>query len=339
MPVALAGRDVLGLAQTGTGKTAAFALPIIQRLMGGARGVPRALVVSPTRELAEQTRQVFESLGEGTGVHAMSVYGGVTTKSQVKALRSVRPEVLVACPGRLLDLMGQGAVMLGAIEILVLDEADQLFDMGFIASIKRIAAALPPRRQTMLFSATFPAEIKALAKQFQRDPERIEIGERRPAATVRHFVRSVDQADKYEMLRSVLSDIGSGKALVFTRTKHRAKKLALQLSKAGYDATSLQGNLSQSQREKSMESFRDGRSSIMVATDIAARGIDVSEISHVINFDVPDTAEAYTHRIGRTGRMSRAGVALTFVTPEDRQMLRAIEKAVGEPLKAFALAV
>jgi len=339
IPAILEGRDVLGLAQTGTGKTAAFALPILQRLIGGDRCVRRVLVISPTRELAEQTHQTFETLGRNTGFRSMSIFGGVTAKSQIKILKGVMPGIVVACPGRLLDLMGQGYVDLRAIEILVLDEADQMFDMGFLPSIKKIIAALPRLHQTLLFSATLPSEIRTLAKQFQRDPVRVEIGDSKPVETVSHFISPVSQADKYEALRSVLTGVaqGEGQALIFTRTKHRAKKLALQLTNAGYGATSLQGNLSQGQRDKAMSSFRSGRTKIMVATDIAARGIDITQISHVINFDIPDTPEAYTHRIGRTGRMLRKGIALTFVTPEDKQVLKAIERFIGAPIERMAL--
>lgn len=333
IPAILEGRDVLGLAQTGTGKTAAFALPILQKLIGGNRCVRRVLVISPTRELAEQTHQTFERLGKDTGFRSMSIFGGVTAKSQIKILKGIMPEIVVACPGRLLDLMGQGYVDLRAIEILVLDEADQMFDMGFLPSIKKIISALPRNHQTLLFSATLPSEIRSLAKQFQIDPVRVEIGDSKPVETVSHFISSVNQGDKYEALRSVLTTVNEGQALIFTRTKHRAKKLALQLTNAGYGATSLQGNLSQGQRDKAMSSFRSGRTKIMVATDIAARGIDITQISHVINFDIPDTPEAYTHRIGRTGRMMRKGIALTFVTPEDRSVLKAIERFIGSPIK------
>jgi ATP-dependent RNA helicase RhlE len=342
IPATLAGKDVLGLAQTGTGKTAAFALPIFQRLIGGERCVIRALVISPTRELAEQTHQAFEMLGKDTGFRSMSMYGGVTVKSQVKTLKGRMPEIVVACPGRLLDLMGQGFVDLRSVETLVLDEADQMFDMGFMPSIKKIIAALPRAHQTLLFSATLPQEIRALAKQYQRDPVRVEIGNSKPVETVSHYVSSMGQNDKYEALRSVLvDDWGSsgpgGQTLVFTRTKHRAKRLAQQLTNSGFAATSLQGNLSQGQREKAMANFRSGRAAIMVATDIAARGIDITKISRVINFDIPDTPEAYTHRIGRTGRMERKGVALTFVTPEDSSVLRQIERFIGAPIERMSL--
>ena len=342
IPATLAGKDVLGLAQTGTGKTAAFALPIFQRLLGGERCVVRALVISPTRELAEQTHQAFEMLGKDTGFRSMSMYGGVTVKSQVKTLKGRMPEIIVACPGRLLDLMGQGFVDLRSVETLVLDEADQMFDMGFMPSIKKIIAALPRAHQTLLFSATLPQEIRTLAKQYQRDPVRVEIGNSKPVETVSHYVSSMGQNDKYEALRSVLvDDWGSngpgGQTLVFTRTKHRAKRLAQQLANSGFSATSLQGNLSQGQREKAMANFRSGRAAIMVATDIAARGIDITKISRVINFDIPDTPEAYTHRIGRTGRMERKGVALTFVTPEDSSTLRQIERFIGAPIERMSL--
>ena len=342
IPATLAGKDVLGLAQTGTGKTAAFALPIFQRLIGGERCVIRALVISPTRELAEQTHQAFEMLGKDTGFRSMSMYGGVTVKSQVKTLKGRMPEIIVACPGRLLDLMGQGFVDLRSVETLVLDEADQMFDMGFMPSIKKIIAALPRAHQTLLFSATLPQEIRTLAKQYQRDPVRVEIGNSKPVETVSHYVSSMGQNDKYEALRSVLvDDWGSngpgGQTLVFTRTKHRAKRLAQQLANSGFSATSLQGNLSQGQREKAMANFRSGRAAIMVATDIAARGIDITKISRVINFDIPDTPEAYTHRIGRTGRMERKGVALTFVTPEDSSVLRQIERFIGAPIERMSL--
>ena len=333
---------MLGLAQTGTGKTAAFALPIFQRLLGGERCVVRALVISPTRELAEQTHQAFEMLGKDTGFRSMSMYGGVTVKSQVKTLKGRMPEIIVACPGRFLDLMGQGFVDLRSVETLVLDEADQMFDMGFMPSIKKIIAALPRAHQTLLFSATLPQEIRTLAKQYQRDPVRVEIGNSKPVETVSHYVSSMGQNDKYDALRAVLvDDWGSngpgGQTLVFTRTKHRAKRLAQQLANSGFSATSLQGNLSQGQREKAMANFRSGRAAIMVATDIAARGIDITKISRVINFDIPDTPEAYTHRIGRTGRMERKGVALTFVTPEDSSTLRQIERFIGAPIERMSL--
>jgi len=337
IPAVLEGRDLLGLAQTGTGKTAAFVLPMLQRLMKGPRGKLRALILSPTRELAEQTHTTIGLLGRQTGLRSLTIYGGVSARPQIQALKA-GAEIAVACPGRLLDLMSQGAVRLDAIEMVVLDEADRMFDMGFLPDIRRIMGALPSRRQTLLFSATMPAEIRKLAQDFLHRPVTVEIGISRPAETVSHAVYPVEGGQKVELLLALLSQAGSGKVLVFTRTKHRAKKLAQQLAKAGLSATSLQGNLSQNRRQEAMESFRTGRARIMVATDIAARGIDVSQITHVINFDVPDTAEAYTHRIGRTGRMEKLGTALTLATEDDQPMLRTIERLLGQRLERRKLA-
>ena len=332
IPSILAGRDLLGLAQTGTGKTAAFVLPILQRLMQGPRGKLRALILSPTRELAEQTHENIALLGRQTGLRSLTVYGGVSALPQIKGLRA-GAEIVVACPGRLLDLMGQRVINLSGIEVLVLDEADRMFDMGFLPAIRRIVAALPTQRQTLLFSATMPAEIRGLATEMLTRPVTVEIGDSRPVETVSHAFYPVEQEAKYETLLSLLPQAGNGQVLVFTRTKHRAKKLAMQLIKAGTSATSLQGNLSQNRRQEAMDGFRSGRVKVMVATDIAARGIDVTQISHVINYDMPDTAEAYTHRIGRTGRMERLGSALTLVTQEDLPMLRTIERLIGSKLE------
>jgi ATP-dependent RNA helicase RhlE len=337
IPPILEGRDVLGLAQTGTGKTAAFVLPMLQRLMKGPRGRLRALILSPTRELSEQTHTAIKTLGRQTGLRSVTIYGGVGAQPQIKSLRA-GAEIAVACPGRLLDLMGQGVVKLNSIEILVLDEADQMFDMGFLPAIRRILAALPAARQTLLFSATMPPEIRSLANELLRRPATVELGVSRPVETVSHAVYPVDGARKVELLLALLRNTGSGQVLVFTRTKHRAKKLAEQLTRAGLSATSLQGNLSQSRRQEAMESFRTGRAKVMVATDIAARGIDVSQISHVINYDMPDTAEAYTHRIGRTGRMEKLGTALTLVTQDDLPMMRTIERLLGRGLERRKLA-
>jgi ATP-dependent RNA helicase RhlE len=333
IPAVLDGKDMFGLAQTGTGKTAAFVLPILQHLLKGPRGKLRALVLSPTRELAEQTNTAINQLGRQTGLRSITVYGGVSQLPQVKALRT-GVEIVVACPGRLLDLYGQKLINLNGIEVVVLDEADMMFDMGFLPSIRRIIAALPARRQTLLFSATMPAEIRALASDMLRDPVTVEISITRPIETISHAIYPVvDQTRKVEMLLNLLNESGSGQVLVFTRTKHRAKKLALQLIQYGHAATSLQGNLSQGARQAAMDSFRKGRVKVMVATDIAARGIDVSQVSHVINYDLPDTAEAYTHRTGRTGRMERLGTALSLVTQEDLPMVRTIERVMGSPLE------
>ena len=334
----LDGRDVLGLAQTGTGKTAAFVLPILQRLLNGPRGKLRALILSPTRELAEQTHMVIRELGGRTGLRSLTIYGGVSAVPQIKGLHA-GVDIAVACPGRLLDLMSQKAVDLRGIEILVIDEADRMFDMGFLPSIRRIVTALPKNRLTLLFSATMPPEIRGLAMDFLTQPVTVEIGASRPVESVQQAVYPVEQEGKYETLLALLPKGGDGQVLVFTRTKHRAKKLAQQLIKAGHSATSLQGNLSQNQRQAAMDGFRSGRVKVMVATDIAARGIDVTQISHVINFDAPDTADAYTHRIGRTGRMARLGKAITLATPDDKPIIRSIERLLGRPLERLKLAV
>jgi ATP-dependent RNA helicase RhlE len=337
IPLILAGRDVMGLAQTGTGKTAAFVLPILQRLFKGPRGQLRILIISPTRELSEQTHTTITKLGRKTGLRSLTIYGGVNPQPQIKGLQA-GAEIAVACPGRLLDLMGQQAVNLKNVEILVLDEADQMFDMGFLPSIRRILASLPMSRQTLLFSATMPDEIRTLAKDFLHNPVTVELGVSHPVETVSHAVYPVEQAEKSDLLLTLLRKTGSSRVLIFTRTKYRAKKLAGQLIKSGLPATSLQGNLSQNQRQEAMNSFRSGKVKILVATDIAARGIDVFQISHVINYDLPDTAEAYIHRIGRTSRMARLGIALSLVTQEDLPKIKVIERLLGNALERRKLA-
>jgi ATP-dependent RNA helicase RhlE len=338
IPPILAGRDVLGLAQTGTGKTAAFVLPILQGLVTGPRGRLRALILSPTRELAEQTHVAAMQLGRKSGLRSLTIYGGVSAQPQIRSLKA-GAEIAVACPGRLLDLMDQKVLSLNNIEILVLDEADQMFDMGFLPAIRRILKALPATRQTLLFSATMPPEIRALANDFLKNPVLVDVGVSQPLETVKHAVYPVDQTQKMDTLLTLLQEAGNERVLVFTRTKHRAKKLAWQLLKTGLRATSLQGNLSQNQRQEAMNGFRSGRVKILVATDIAARGIDVSQISHVINYDMPDTAEAYIHRTGRTGRMTNLGTALSLATHEDQPMLRTIERFLGHSLERRKLAV
>jgi ATP-dependent RNA helicase RhlE len=337
IPPILEGRDVLGLAQTGTGKTAAFVLPILEHLLAGPRGKLRVLILSPTRELTEQTHTNIGILGRQTGLRSMTIYGGVSAQPQIKGLR-MGAEIVVACPGRLLDLMGQKVVNLSRIEILVIDEADRMFDMGFLPDIRRILAALPTQRQTLLFSATMPDEIRSLANELLNHPVKVDLGVTRPVETIGHALYPVDQNRKTELLLALLRKSGNGQILVFTRTKHRAKKVAEQLVKAGLPAASLQGNLSQNRRQEAMNNFRTGRIKVLVATDIAARGIDVSQISHVINFDMPDTADAYTHRIGRTGRMARQGTALTLVTQDDLPMIRTIERLLGRSLEQRKLA-
>jgi ATP-dependent RNA helicase RhlE len=331
IPAALRGRDLIGTAQTGTGKTAAFVLPILNKLLTGSRGVARALIVTPTRELADQIHEVIRELAAGTRLRSVTLYGGVASGPQIKALRE-GTEILVACPGRLLDLHNQRQAKLQQIEILVLDEADRMFDMGFLPDIKRIIQAVPAQRQTMMFSATFPPEIEQLAGQALKSPQRIAMGLSRPAHTVSHALYPVPPHLKASLLLKLLKQTETDSVLIFTRTKYRAQKLAHQIEQAGHKVTSLHGDRTQGQRTAALKGFRSGNHQIMVATDIAARGLDVESISHVINFDMPDTADAYIHRIGRTGRAERKGDAFTLVTPEDSDMIRSLERIMGQPL-------
>ena len=336
IPPALAGRDLIGTAQTGTGKTAAFVLPILHRLTRGPVGKVRALIVTPTRELAGQINENIHMLAQGTKILSTTIYGGVGTAQQIKALRR-GVEILVACPGRLLDLVNQGEVRLDHVEVLVLDEADRMLDMGFLPDVKRIIKLLPVKRQSMLFSATFPPEIEKLAAQHLNHPERIAIGIAAPAKTVTHALYPVPQHLKSALLLALLKKTDTNSVLIFTRTRHRAHKLTRQIEKAGYKVTSLHSDRTQGQRQTALSGFKHGRYQIMVATDIAARGLDVESISHVINFDMPDTADAYIHRIGRTGRVERAGDAFTLVTPDDKEMVRTLEKIIGHKLPSQTL--
>jgi ATP-dependent RNA helicase RhlE len=331
IPAVLAGDDLIGTAQTGTGKTAAFVLPILHKLLEGPRRVARVLIVTPTRELAEQINDAIRELAVGTQIRSATIYGGVGPGPQVKALRD-GVEILVACPGRLLDLIAQNYARLGGIEVLVLDEADRMFDMGFLPDVKKIIKAVPAKRQTLLFSATFPKEIEELASMSLRNPHRISLGISRPAQTVKHALYPVQQHLKTGLLLALLKKTDTDSVLIFTRTKHRAERLAKQIDHAGFRVTSLHSNRSQNQRQAALGGFKSGHFQIMVATDIAARGLDVESISHVINFDMPDTADAYIHRIGRTGRAERSGDAFTLVTSEDGDMIRTLEKIMGAPL-------
>ena len=337
IPRVMEGHDVMGLAQTGTGKTAAFVLPILHKLAQGERGRVRALVVAPTRELAEQINGAIGAFGRQTRVRSVTVYGGVSNHTQIQKLKA-GAEIVVACPGRLLDHITQGTIDLSRLETLVLDEADQMFDMGFLPVIRRILKHLPRERQTLLFSATMPADIRKLAHEILNNPVTVQAGSAAPAATVSHALYPVGQHLKTSLLLELLRHTDTGSVLVFTRTKHRAKRLGEQLEKAGYRATSLQGNLSQNRRQAALEGFRNDTFQILVATDIAARGIDVSQVSHVINYDIPDTAEAYIHRIGRTGRAARSGDAFTLVTGEDAVMVRTIERALNASLERRTVA-
>jgi ATP-dependent RNA helicase RhlE len=332
IPVVLEGRDVLGLAQTGTGKTAAFLLPILQRLTKGPLRQVRALIVAPTRELAEQIHQMSKDLGKNTKVRSVAVYGGVSKVRQVEALRR-GAEIVVACPGRLLDLLNGHSVNLSRVEVLVLDEADRMCDMGFLPDIRRIIKALPTQRQTLFFSATMPKDIRKLANKILDDPATVQIGMSAPVETVSHALYPVSHGLKKKLLLAMLQQTATGRVLIFTRTKHRARGLARDLAKHNHRASALQGNMSQNQRQQAIDGFRNGKYDILVATDIASRGIDVSEISHVINFDMPDTVDAYTHRIGRTGRAHKTGEAYTFVEREQEPMVHEIEKVLGDQIE------
>jgi ATP-dependent RNA helicase RhlE len=337
IPAALRGRDIIGTAMTGTGKTAAFVLPILNKLLTtGQRGVARALIVTPTRELAEQIHDVIRVLAAGTKIRSVTIYGGVGANPQITALRN-GAEILVACPGRLLDLVNQGHAKLAHIEFLVLDEADRMFDMGFLPDVRRIVKAVPVQRQTMMFSATFPSEVELLAASALKQPQKIAMGISRPAYTVTHALYPVPPHLKSPLLLELLKRTDTDSVLIFARTKYRAQKVSQQILRAGYKVTSLHGDRSQGQRQSALKGFKDGTHNIMVATDIAARGLDVESISHVINYDMPDTADAYIHRIGRTGRAQRTGDAFTLVTPEDNDMIRILERIMGSPLKREVL--
>jgi ATP-dependent RNA helicase RhlE len=336
MPHILSGKDVMGLAQTGTGKTAAFVLPMLQHLLNGPRRKVRALIIAPTRELAEQTHKAIVGLARKTDLTSMSIYGGVGIQPQIRQLRK-GVDIVTACPGRLLDHVNRGTISLSNIEILVMDEADQMFDMGFFPDIRKIIKRLPADRQNLMFSATMPDDIKHLASEVLNDPVRIQIGHRVPVATVSHTFYTVTTSSKNTLLLRLLKKKETESVLVFTRTKRRSQSLAEHLEKAGHEATALHGNLSQSRRQKALEGFRTGRFKILVATDVAARGLDVRGISRVINYDMPATADAYTHRIGRTGRATETGDALTFVCGEDKGPLRAIQHLLGGKLKYAAM--
>ncbi len=328
IPHILTGRDVIGLAQTGTGKTAAFMLPAFERLIKHpGRGV-RVLIIAPTRELVDQINETVRTLGANLRLRSTTIYGGVAMGPQVYKLRA-GVEIVVACPGRLLDHIQQRTIDLRNVEMLVLDEADHMFDMGFLPTIQQILRVLPNQRQSLLFSATMPKEIERLAANATRDPITVRISNTAPVETVAHSLFRVQPEKKPDLLFKLLPKMEARSVLIFTRTKHRAKRLAQQLQKLNHRATALHGNLSQNRRQEALHGFRKGRFSVLVATDIAARGLDISEVSHVINFDIPDTVEAYTHRIGRTGRAARTGDAYTFVTHEDTGMVRALERVLG----------
>jgi ATP-dependent RNA helicase RhlE len=337
IPHILSGRDLFGCAQTGTGKTAAFAVPIVDRLIASAapagRPKTRVLVLTPTRELAAQIAGSFETYGRHTSLRYAVVFGGVGMQRQIQTLaRGV--DVLVATPGRLLDLMKQRAISLADVRVLVLDEADRMLDMGFVNDVMRITAAVPKTRQTLLFSATLPDSIRSLAQSLLSSPVHVAVDVVSSAAeTLDQSVYFVDKADKRALLAWVLQDLKIERTLAFTRTKHGADRVVDFLQKRGVTAAALHGNKSQNARERALDAFKSGKLRVLVATDIAARGIDIEQLSHVINFEVPNTPESYVHRIGRSGRAGASGAALSFCDAEERPYLRSIERLIRMPIR------
>ena len=336
IPVALKGRDVMGLAQTGTGKTAAFTLPIIHRLSGGPRRL-RALILTPTRELCQQVEESFRKYGRFSGIDVAPIYGGVAYEPQERALAD-GVDVLVATPGRLIDHMERRNVALEQLEILVLDEADRMLDMGFAPQINRIVSGISSYRQTLLFSATMPPEVEALARKYLRRPTVVQVGRRSQAAhTVRHAVYPVPASRKTALLVALLQQPDMDSVLVFSRTKHGADKVVSRLHDAGIEATALHADKTQAQRSSALDAFKKGKIRVLVATDIAQRGLDISGISHVVNYDVPGQAEDYVHRIGRTGRAAQTGDAFTFMAPDEIAMVRTIERVLGNPIERISM--
>ena len=336
IPHILQGRDILGVAQTGTGKTAAFALPILHRLTHANRPSarrPRVLVLTPTRELAIQIDESFATYGGGLPSTHSVIFGGVGQRPQVQAMSQGR-DILVATPGRLLDLMNQGHIKLDEVGIFVLDEADRMLDMGFIHDVRRVLKELPEQRQTLLFSATMPSVITELSQRILHDPVRVEVTpESTTVEKIEQRVLLVEKSDKTRLLTSVLKDPKVERALVFTRTKHGANRVVQKLEKSAIAAEAIHGNKSQSARQRALKNFKDGRIRVLVATDIAARGIDVEGISHVINYDLPNIPESYVHRIGRTARAGAAGIAISFCAVDERPYLRDIERLIRQQLE------
>jgi ATP-dependent RNA helicase RhlE len=337
IPLALRGRDIMGLAQTGTGKTAAFTLPIVDRLIGGPRRT-RALILTPTRELCLQVEESVRKYAAHAELDVAPVFGGVPIEPQERALRG-GVDVVVATPGRLLDHVERQNVVFDDLEVLVLDEADRMLDMGFAPQINRVVAAIPAYRQTLLFSATMPPEVEALARKYLRKPIVVQVGVRSSAAsTVTHAVYPVPHHRKGALLAELLRREPEGSVLVFTRTKHGADKVVRELEDAGITAMALHGDKTQAHRLEALDDFREGRIRILIATDIAQRGLDISHISHVINYDVPQQAEDYVHRIGRTGRAAREGDAYTFMAPDEISMVRLIERVIGQEIPRISVA-
>jgi len=331
IPLVVEGRDLIGLAQTGTGKTAAFVLPILQKLSGTKEKGAKALILAPTRELAEQINDVIKELAPRTGIKSVTIYGGVSHARQVSELRG-KPQIIVACPGRLLDHLSARTFDLKGIEYLVLDEADRMCDMGFLPDIKKIISKLPTERQTLLFSATMPSEIRELTRGIQNDPAVVQVKIEDANASVSHAMYQIAQASKPQILSHWLKENREALVVVFTKMKHTAKRLAEQLARKGQHVTSLHGNLSQGKRQQALNGFKDGRYRVLIATDIAARGIDVKGITHVVNYDMPENLDAYIHRTGRAGRASATGEAVSFVTKADGSLLRSIERWLKTPV-------
>jgi ATP-dependent RNA helicase RhlE len=343
IPLALKGRDIIGLAQTGTGKTAGFTLPIIQRLLGGAHYISpdahrsRALILTPTRELCVQVEESFRKYGRHSKIRVAPIYGGVGLEAQQEKLRK-GIDVVVATPGRLLDHMERQNVVFDDLEILVLDEADRMLDMGFAPQLNRIVAEIPRYRQTLLFSATMAPEIEALARKYLRKPVVVQVGRRsETASAVTHAVYPVPKEKKTELLAELLENNELDSVLVFTRTKHGADKVVRHLSEKGIDATAMHSDKSQVERTRALDDFKSGKIRVLVATDIAQRGLDVSGISHVINYDVPQEPEDYVHRIGRTGRAAATGDAFTFMAPDEIAMVRTIERVIGKQIPRISV--
>ncbi len=336
IPAALEGKDIIGCAQTGTGKTAAFVLPILDRLeheAGSKHRVTRALILTPTRELALQVEDSIKEYGRFVDIRSLAVFGGVNINNQLNALKH-GVDIVVATPGRLMDHMNRGSIDLRHIEVLVLDEADRMLDMGFIYDVRKIVSSLPKKRQTMLFSATISQEVKSLASDMLISPQTFQIGKpRNPIETITQHIYPVHREQKMELLIHMLKNSQMYSVLVFSRTKHGADKINHRLKKAGVESVAIHSDRTQNQRLQAMEGFKKGKFQVMVATDIAARGIDIEGISHVVNFDVPAFPEDYIHRIGRTGRATALGDAITFVSYDEQQSLRRIETFIGRDLK------
>jgi ATP-dependent RNA helicase RhlE len=337
IPIALKGRDIMGLAQTGTGKTAAFTLPIVDRLLEGPRRT-RALILTPTRELCLQVEESVRKYSRHAELDVIAVFGGVAYEPQERALRD-GVDVVVATPGRLIDHIEKGNVWLDDLEVLVLDEADRMLDMGFAPQINRVVSSVPRYRQTLLFSATMPPEVEALARKYLRKPVVVQVGQRSAAAsTVKHYVYPVPQGKKAALLAELLKEEALDSVLVFTRTKHGADRVERHLTDAGIECVAMHADRSQKERMQALDDFRAGRIRVLVATDIAQRGLDISHITHVVNYDVPQQAEDYVHRIGRTGRAAREGDAYTFMAPDEIAMVRLIERVIGQEIPRISVA-